>query len=62
MNGYRNLIIGLLYLATCAYLAFASEPGTIHQLGPAFLGLGAGVTGVVFGRAANKKAENGNTK
>jgi hypothetical protein len=59
ISGYRNLLLGLMYLGTCSLLAHWS-PGQIVELGGTFGSLGLGVTGVVAGRAANKWAEGKN--
>ena len=56
MAGYRNLTLGILYLAACCGLAYMS-PEQIQNLGGTFGSLGLGVAGVVAGRAANKWAE-----
>ena len=59
MKGYRNTLICLAYIAACVGVAAMARPEDIPSLGPSFLALGGGVVGVVFGRAANKKVENG---
>lgn len=59
MSGYRNFGLGILYLAVCVYFAHLSPSDSIKDLGPTFISLGAGVTGVVGMRALNKWAENG---
>jgi len=61
ISGYRNLVLGVLYLGCCGGMAYMS-PEAIPQMGGTFGSLGLGVTGVVAMRAANKWAENGNEK
>jgi hypothetical protein len=57
MHGYRNLILGVLYIVGCVYLAHLGEATHVKDMGPTFVSLGLGVTGVVAGRAVNKFAE-----
>ena len=51
MRGYRNLTLGILYLGLVAWLAYLDAATAAATAGAA----GLGVTGVVAGRAANKK-------
>jgi hypothetical protein len=58
MRGYRNTGIGLCYLIVCGWFAWLA-PDQISDLGASLTGMGIGTTGVIFGRAYNKRAENG---
>jgi len=57
MKGYRNLTMGVLYIAACVYLGHVAGAEQVTQMAGAFSGLGVGVVGVVGARAANKWAE-----
>jgi hypothetical protein len=59
MRGYRNLVIGICYLAVCTVLGYWA-PDSIDSLGGTYGSLGLGVTGVVAGRGLNKWAEGKN--
>lgn len=53
--GLRNTILGLAYLAVCAFLGYTAGAQQLPQMGNTFLMIGAGVGGIVVGRAFNKK-------
>lgn len=57
MRGYRNLVLGLAYLACCAFLGYQAGAEHIGELAGVFSGIGVGVVGIVAGRAANKWAD-----
>ena len=59
LDGYRNLIIGFAYMGLCGWMGYMAGASALPEMGSTFVSLGAGVTGVVFGRGFNKKMENG---
>jgi len=57
LDGYRNMIIGVLYMGLCGWMAYQVGGEGMSEMGPTFVSLGIGIAGVVFGRGFNKMAE-----
>lgn len=53
--GLRNTALGLAYLALCGFLGYTAGKEQLPQMGTTFLMIGAGIGGIVYGRALNKK-------
>ena len=57
IDGYRNMILGFAFLATCAWMVHLAGPDNIKDTAAPIGSMGLGVAGVAGARAFKALAE-----